>query len=103
MKYIITENQKDKMIYDYMSWLFNGIKPSKTIFFNVEYHNSENKWIMDWIPNNRTLIFNGNYIEYIEKMFGLLPDDTIYYIQNWVKNNLDINPHIVLKQYRHEF
>jgi hypothetical protein len=91
MKYIISENKIDKIIFKYLDNILKGLEKRKPKYYDgfvLRYHNEE-YGILGY-ENDGTLYIYGGLIDEISNGFGLEDFDSESIIGRWVGDRLQL-------------
>lgn len=88
MKYLITESQRDKMVFKYLdNQKFIKVKKDKEICF---LYSPDDLWaVMKYMRGK--LIINKDLTREIESFFSIDEDDAEILIRDWVSKEIGIN------------
>lgn len=88
MKYLITESQRDKMVFKYLdNQKFIKVKKDKEICF---LYSPDDLWaVMKYLRGK--LIINKDLTTEIESFFSIDEDDAEILIRDWVSKEIGIN------------
>ena len=92
MKYIITENKLDKVVFKYLDNTLKGLEKRDANHYEgfVFAYPNKNFGILGYM-NDGTLRVNSKFIEEISSNFGLEYDDTRDIVGRWVNDRLQLD------------
>ena len=91
MKYIITENKLDKIIFKYLDLNLKGLEKKKPLHYEgfIFAYPDEEYGILGY-ENDGTLFIDNKLINKISSVFGLKVSDSKYLIGRWVSDRLQL-------------
>jgi hypothetical protein len=90
MKYIITENRLNNLIFKYLDVKLDGIEGKKGKFYDIVFAFPGNEHgIMGWEKSEVLYVFNKLRDE-ISNYFGLEKDDSLRVISKWVEDRYNL-------------
>jgi hypothetical protein len=90
MKYIITENRLNNLIFKFLDVKLDGIEEKKGKFYDIVFAFPGNEHgIMGWEKSEVLYVFNKLRDE-ISNYFGLEKDDSLRVIGKWVEDRYNL-------------
>ena len=90
MKYIITENRLNNIIFKFLDVKLDGIEQKKGKFYDIVFAFPGNEYgIMGWEKSEVLYVFNKLRDE-ISNYFGLEKDDSLRVIGKWVEDRYNL-------------
>ena len=91
MKYIITQDKIDKVVFKYLDNTLKGLEKRKPKSFEgIIFAYPDNLWGILGLHNNGTLYINFELTNEISETFGLVKSETEFIISRWFSDRYQL-------------